>query len=101
MLIDVFEKPERYRFSIVGRQINERYGTAIAGKFADEIEARNPIEYLRSQGSATVERGAPTYFQCISDADAETRGSHSYVRMLFPMWGEGHIGMLMGAISWI
>ena len=62
MLIDVFDKPLRFRFGIVGKELKARYRADVVGKFSDEIEIRHPFQYLNSQGLATIESRAPTYF---------------------------------------
>ncbi len=90
VLLDVFTKPLRFRFSgIVGADVEKKYGEEIRGLFADEIPARGPLDYLSSQADATVEGAKPTYY----------RGA-DYSRLLAPMWGDGKIGMLLGAIVW-
>lgn len=99
MLIDVFEKPERFRLNSVGQQLTDRYGETITGKFADEIESKYPLEYLTSQCSVTLESRAPTYYQHGSGAVQGSRGPVSYSRLLLPMWGNGHIGMLLAALQ--
>lgn len=91
LLLDVFAKPTRLRFdSIVGPEIERRYGEAVRDRFSDEIELRTPFEYLNAQASATLESGKPTLH----------RGS-SYVRLLLPMWGDGRISMLLCAYDWL
>lgn len=90
LLIDVFVLPERFRFNTVGKGLAQRYGDAVTGKFLDELALREPFDYLRAQCSATIESRAPTY-------RADTVG---YSRILLPMWGDGHIGMLLGAVDW-
>ena len=40
LLFDVFERPERYRFSYVGRDLMDWYGVQISNDFADEVELR-------------------------------------------------------------
>jgi hypothetical protein len=90
LLIDAFVLPERFRFRTVGKGLAQRYGDAVGGKFLDELELRAPFGYLRAQCSATVEARAPTYH-------ADTTG---YSRILLPMWGDGHISMLLGAVDW-
>jgi hypothetical protein len=91
LLIDVFALPERFRFRTIGGGLTQRYGEAVIGKFIDELNLRAPFGYLRAQCSATVEARAPTYY-----ADAA-----GYSRILLPMWGDGHIGMLLGAVDWL
>jgi hypothetical protein len=94
MLIDVFANPERFRFNFVGDELSQRSNESIMGKFADEIEPRVPFNYLRSQCSATVEGKRPTFLHYRSgEPDA-------FSRLLMPMWGEGRIGMLLGAVDW-
>ena len=98
LLFDVFERPERYRFSFIGRDLLDWYGKQISNDFADEVELRNPFEYLISQCSATVEGCLPTYYRHVATAMPKNRASKSYARVLLPLWGEGHIRMLLGAI---
>jgi len=98
LLIDVFEGPARYRFGFVGRDLMDWYGKQISNAFIDEIELRAPFEYLISQCSATIEGSAPTYYGHVATAMPQSHPSQSYARILLPLWGEGHIRMLLGAI---
>jgi hypothetical protein len=91
-LIDVFESPPRMRFNSVGEHIRERYGSDLADRFVDEVSAKPPFEFLASQAIATIEAKAPTFF-----AGGARRSA--YERLLLPMWGNGRIGMLLGAID--
>lgn len=100
MLIDAFEKPGRFRFNFLGRQLTDRYGEAIAGRFLDEVELRDPLEYLLSQCGATIESRAPTFYQHGAGTGQKSSAPVSYSRLLLPMWGDGHIGMLLGAFDW-
>jgi len=86
-LIESFDKPERFRFDIVGKDLVAAYGRNFAGSFADEIDTHAPLDFIRGQASATVESRAPTYYR------------HSgYARLLLPLWGDGRISMLLGAV---
>jgi hypothetical protein len=96
LLIDVFEKPERCRFGLVGRNLLDWYGRQISNDFTDEIELRYPFEYLTSQCSATVEGRSPTYYRHVATAMPK-KASESYACILLPLWGEGRIRMLLGA----
>ena len=98
MLIEVFEKPTRLRFAMVGADIRARYRGDLEGKFADEVEARDPLRYLASQASATLESCGPTHYR--RAAGEEPHPAHGYSRLLLPMWGDGHIGMLLAAFVW-
>ncbi len=88
LLIDAFERLERFRFNHLGQALRAE---VLAGKFIDEMEPMWPFEFLRSQCSATVEAAAPTYYR--------QEGARTYERLLLPLWGEGRIGMLLGAVD--
>ncbi len=90
-LIDVFEKPERFRLQIIGARIP---GQGLAGLFIDEASLASPLNYLRSQCSATVEAAAPTWFE-----EKARSSSSGYSRLLLPTWGDGRIGMLLGVVD--
>ena len=89
LLIDAFALPERFRFNTLGAGLAQRYGEAVKSKFLDELSLRDPLGFLRAQCSATVEARAPTYYEAAG-----------YSRLLLPMWGDGHIGMLLGTVDW-
>lgn len=100
-LIDVFSNPERFRLRLLGDELQQRAVEALTGKFLDEIVQPHPFEYLRAQCSVTVELRAPTYYRHAT-AEPRTAGpSITYARLLLPMWGDGHIGMLLGAVDWL
>ena len=86
MLVDVFETPQRFRLNTVGNEIRDYYGADIVSKFVDEIEAKGPLAYFMAQASATVEAAEPTYYH------------DGFARLLLPMWGGGHVAMLLGTI---
>lgn len=88
LLIDVFDRPERFRFAIVGKALPSGLG----GEFLDETTLAAPLDFLRSQAAATTEAAAPTFFR----REAEDGG---YARLLLPLWGEGRIGGLLGVIA--
>ena len=98
LLFDVFERPERYRFSFIGRDLLDWYGKQISNEFVDEVELRDPFDYLISQCSATVEGCLPTYYRNVAASNPKNLASKSFARILLPLWGEGHIRMLLGAI---
>jgi hypothetical protein len=94
VLLDVFDKPERFRFSLADERLVPAQEAALTGRFIDEVELGDGFAFLRAQASATVESRGPTYYRCGS------RGlSPGFVRLLLPMWGDGRIGMLLGAID--
>lgn len=99
ILVEVFDKPVRFRLGMLGRELKDPHGGDVVGKFLDEIEVHPPLQYLNSQSSATVEGRAPTYYR---HGSANRRGSgttDAYSRLLLPMWGDGRIGMLLGAVA--
>jgi hypothetical protein len=94
ILLDVFERPERFRFSLADRQLVPAHESELTGAFIDDVPLGDEFAFLRAQASATVEARAPTYYRCGS------RGlSPGFVRLLLPMWGDGRIGMLLGAVE--
>jgi len=95
LLIDAFQRPERFRFAVVGKDLG---GAELAGRFLDETDLAFPLEFLRAQCSVTVECAAPTCFRRDSEAGAGAAAG-SYARLLLPMWGDGRISMLLGAVD--
>jgi hypothetical protein len=97
MLIEAFENPLRFRFDLVGEDVTQRYGAAIAGKFTDEVDLHAPIDALTDQCRATVKQGAPTLFRGTWFRGAAADGA-GYARLVLPLWGNGHVEMLIGAM---
>lgn len=94
ILLDVFDKPERFRFTLADETLVPAQEAALTGRFIDEVELGDGFAFLRAQASATVEAAEPTYYRCGS------RGlSPGFVRLLLPMWGDGRVGMLLGTID--
>ncbi len=98
MLIEVFENPLRFRFELVGDDIAKLYGAAIAGKFSDEIDLHAPLDELDDQCRATVERRAPTHFRHGAAGEPQPAISE-YARLIVPLWGNGRVEMLIGAVA--
>jgi osmotically-inducible protein OsmY len=94
VLIDVFENPLRFRFDLTGADVANRYGGTIGNSFLDEIDLHAPFNELTLQCRATVESCAPTYY-CQT---ASGNGDSGYARLLLPLWGNGRIEMLLGAV---
>jgi hypothetical protein len=88
LLLDVFEKPERFRFSLLRGDLLLAQDKALSGKFIDEVDLPAPFGFLRAQASATVEARAPT---CYRDAAGAAR-------LLLPMWGDGRVSLLLGVV---
>ncbi len=93
VLMDVFQKPERFRLALVGEAVG---GEALAGCFLDEAVLNRPLDFLRAQSSATVECEAPTWFRFEGEGADAVR---SYSRLLLPMWGDGRISMILAAVD--
>jgi hypothetical protein len=98
LLIEAFENPLRFRFDLVGDDITERYGRAITGTFSNEIDLHPPIDELTTQCRATIERRAPTYFRYVPAGKPQHAGA-GYSRLILPLWGNGRIEMLLGAVA--
>jgi hypothetical protein len=90
ILVDVFERPIRFRIAVAQSGIAGRYGQSVEGMFADEIVPRAPLDYFLSQCSASLEGRTQTYYRSAQRP--------SYARLLLPLWGEGHINSLLGAV---
>lgn len=93
-LLGVFTGPERYRYELLGPELTTTAGRALAGQFADRAGPAPPFEFLVAQAAATTEAAAPTVYR------HTPAGGRAYARLLAPMWGDGRIGMLLGAIDW-
>ena len=89
-VLSVFTLPERFRFEFVDQGLQ---GAAVAGRFIDEISADTSFSYLRAQSSATMEAGEPTFFRLTDDS------GRSIGRLLLPMWGNGQVNTLLGAVN--
>lgn len=98
MLVDVFEGPLRFRFNTIGQDIRTQYGTNVTGKFLDEMEIKAPFEYLTAQSSATIESRLPSFYASFS-SKSPMHQQGRYARLLLPMWGNGRIEMMLGAIA--
>lgn len=96
-VIDVFEKPERFRVASLGAQLAADQSSPVADKFLDEVSLYYPLEFLRSQCSATMEAGAPTCHSQGASADGLHAG---YDRLVLPLWGNGYINMLLVVVDW-
>ncbi len=96
MLIDVFDNPLRFRFDLAGADVAGWYGGTIGNAFLDETDLHAPFDGLIAQCRATVEVAAPTYYR----HTAADKGGHpgGYARLLLPLWGNGRIEMLLGAV---
>ncbi len=94
LLIDAFDQPERFRFNFLSDALAKAAGGDSKGKFLDESPLPHPFEYMRAQCSATIEARGPTCHR-----QTAAGGNAAYTRILLPMWGDGRISMLLGAIS--
>jgi hypothetical protein len=92
MMITAFVDPLRFRFDLIGEDLTQHYGTALAGRFTDEVDLHGPLDGLAVQCQAAVKRGSPTWFRHVC-ADG------GYSRLILPLWGNGHIEMLIAAIA--
>jgi hypothetical protein len=98
LLVDVFAKPERFRFNSPSESLIGQLHADMAGKFADELELHSPLDFFLSQASATVEAKAPTCYAGNAGGSAAHR-ARSYSRMLLPTWGDGRVQLLICVID--
>ena len=83
-LLSVFASLERFRIEFAK--------DGATGKFIDEISPVGDLGYLRAQCSATVEAAEPTFLR-LTEASGR-----SFSRVLLPLWGNGQINLLLGAV---
>jgi len=88
--LSVFTSPERFRFEFLHKGLQ---GVTTAGQFIDEMPRDANFGYLRAQSSATLEAAEPTFLSLGEDS------RRNFCRLLLPMWGNGQINMLLGAIN--
>jgi hypothetical protein len=96
---DVFESPQRFRFSRVGQELLKGGNPSFTGSFADEIEVGRPFEFFLAQASVTVEASSPTFYRHGASATGgKADDGKGYSRLLLPTWGNGRVSMLVGAV---
>lgn len=88
-LLAVSSPPERFQIEFVNANMP---ASAVTGKFLDELPPSTELAFLRAQASATLEAAAPTFLR-LTDSSG-----NSFSRLLLPMWGNGQVNMLMGAL---
>lgn len=88
-LLKVFTAPQRFRFEFVSPGVPG----AAAGTFIDEIKPDAELSYLRAQASATVEAAEPTLLRLTEASGRELS------RLLLPLWGNGQVDLLLGAVE--
>jgi hypothetical protein len=93
-LLEVFEKPLRFRFNLAGRNTVRWYGGELDDRFADELIVRPPLDDFLSQCTATIESGGPTFYRCTPEGS-----NGKYQRLMFPLWGEGHSNAILAAFE--
>ena len=94
ILLHILQMPVRFRFEIVGRQLIRTYGEDLLGRFVDELPVRPPLNYFHSQCSATVDAHAPTFYH-----HTDTDSHRGYGRIFLPLWADGRIASLLGAVT--
>jgi hypothetical protein len=93
MVLDVRERPQRFRVAIVGKEIEVVFGEELADRFLDEIAEHSPLEYLDSQCCALMQSQTPTWFE-------RRDANHSYERLLLPLWGNGYVSTILAVYAW-
>jgi len=85
----------RLRFDVAGRQLVRSYGSDLAGRIADELPVRPPLDDFLSQCRATIDARAPSFYRHEPAVD----GHGAYGRILLPLWADGRIAALLGAVN--
>lgn len=81
-----------------GADLTNWYGETIGNKFLDAIDLRSPFDELMAQCRATVAGGAPTYYRQTAVGKGDSAHPGRYARLLLPLWGNGRVEMLLGAV---
>jgi hypothetical protein len=89
-LLSVLAFPERYRFEFLSESLRSE---AVPESFVEGISPSANFSYLRAQCSATVEAAAPTLFRLTEPS------GRTFSRLLLPLWGNGQVNLLLGAID--
>ena len=97
LLIDAFSMPQRFRFNHLGEKTIAKFGPDISGKFADELDLREPLNYFLAQASATVEAAAPTFYT--NSRRARKSLVVAAIRASCCRHGQGRVDLLLGAIG--
>ena len=93
LVLEVRERPQRFRIDIVGTEIEKKFGEELADRFIDEVGEQCPLEYLDSQCCAVMQSQTPTWFAWQSTTSG-------YERLLLPLWGNGYVSTILGAYAW-
>lgn len=93
-LLKVFEKPQRFRFDLVGAHVAQVHGADLKDRFADDISPRAPLNYLAAQCATTVESAAPTLYHHPRNA-----APADYKRLMLPLWGDGRVNAILAAFD--
>ena len=89
-LLRTFASPERYRFEFLSEGLCDE---AMLESFVDEMAPSTSFSYLRAQSSATIEAAAPTLLRLTEHSGCR------FSRVLLPLWGDGRVNMLLGALD--
>jgi hypothetical protein len=95
-VLGVFEHPERFRLDLASTPHAPEMEAELQGSFLDELELVAPLDYARAQADAAVESRAPTWYR-----RGPSGSGRGYARLLLPLWGEGQVRLLLGAIEWL
>lgn len=95
VLVQVLQMPRRFRLDIVGRQLVRMYGEDLAGRLGDELPVRPPLDDFLAQCDATADARTPTFYRHAPGM----KGHGGYGRILLPLWADGRVSALLGAVS--
>ena len=95
VLVRILPTPRQFRLDIAGRQLIRMYGGDLAGKLVGELPVRPPLDCFLAQCSATVDAHAPTFYR----HEPAIEGHGAYDRILVPLWADGRVAALLGAVS--
>ena len=96
-LVDVEERPMRFRFRLVGTEIVELFGIDVTGRYVDELDFSDRAPAVHAYYAAVVTTREPN---CHAVQFTRGNGRHlSYERVILPLSSNNvAVDMLLGGI---
>ena len=97
-IVDIIDRPRRFRFRLVGTRIVEGYGEDVTGRFLDEVDLGDKGSAIQAEYEKTANEQAPTAGSWnFSKKDGREL---DYEHLVLPLSSDGRtIDMLFGGAS--
>jgi len=94
-LMDVVRPAIRFRYRLMGTEIDAHVGQSLTGRFMDEVRTGQTLRDLTRLFTASALEGVPGYYK--SRLETETRPLVTYHRLSLPLYDDdGVVRVLMG-----